>query len=469
MDSNSFNAQYLAAFEEKKAWFNSVQLPKIQDNYRLHLVCINNLFEALVKKSLINPDPYKKDKKISQIVSPDDGPFNDNERANELGIRLSDYQSMIDFICNYMKFTVDQITPDKIKRLQDLNSTFGWTNLSPNSPKINTRSIAVCINAARNGAQPIQIAMINDSMNKSVESVSFINNSLRELSEFQKSVYKASVRQNVMSREDFDWSKASDEASLTAEIKRLYPGAMPKHSFNAELVHEIVEEETSEQKAVLQEQELAKFRIVSDTKKEQKKKVVDTHDTIMQIVRLLGTSGEQYEVVVEKISNNNSVFQAHKNTGMQKFLSFWRKVFNLPEPEVEYTVVIVDNATKTSKKEKLNYSEFFNNLVKRARYYSAIVSPQSGVVGKISAQPEDKILEFLNKQSVENARLMQVLTALDDYFKASASPLDRAKIKGIKPELSFIKSIMVKMNQAKAEYIALIEEKEQMRKLGITQ
>ena len=122
-----------------------------------------------------------------------------------------------------------------------------------------------------------------------------------------------------------------------------------------------------------------------------------------------------------------------------------------------------------TKKEKLNYSEFFNNLVKRARYYSAIVSPQSGVVGKISAQPEDKILEFLNKQSVENARLMQVLTALDDYFKASASPLDRPKIKGINPELSFIKSIMVKMNQAKAEYIALIEEKEQMRKLGITQ
>ena len=70
MGDSSFNAKYLAAFEEKKNWYNTVQLPKIQDNYRLHLVCVNNLFDALVKKSLINPDPYKKDKKISQIVSP---------------------------------------------------------------------------------------------------------------------------------------------------------------------------------------------------------------------------------------------------------------------------------------------------------------------------------------------------------------------------------------------------------------
>lgn len=469
MDSNSFNAKYLAAFEEKKAWYNSVQLPKIQDSYRLHLVCVNNLFEALVKKSLINPDPYKKDKKISQIVSPDDGPFNDNERANQLGVRLSDYQSMIDFICNYMKFTVDLVTTDKIKRLIDLNATFGWINLSPNSPKINTRSLAVCINAARTGAQPIQVAMINDSMNKTVEAMNLINAGLRDLAEFQKSAYKASVRQNIMGREDFDWSKGNDEVALFSEIKRCYAGNMPKHSFNPDLIHEIVQEETADNKAVLQEQELAKFRIVSNDKKEQKKKAIDTHEVIMEIVRQLGTSGEQYEVVLEKLSNNNAILQAQKNTGVQKFLRFWRKVFGMPEPEVEYNLVITDNATQQAKKEKLSYNEFFSNLAKRTKYYSAIVAPQSGVLGKIAAQPEEKILEFLNKQSTENTRLLQVLSALDDYFKASCSPLERSKIKGIKPELSFIKSILVKLNQSKAEYIALIEEKEQMKKLGITQ
>lgn len=468
MDENSFNARYLAAFEEKKQWYNTVMLPKIQDNYRLHLVCVNNLFDALVKKSLINPDPYKKDKKISQISSPEDTSFNDNERANVLGVRFSDYQSMIDFICNYTKFTVEQLTPDKIKRLIDLNSTFGWTNLSPNSPKINTRSLAVCISSARNGAQPIQIAMINDSMNKTIEAMNFINSGLKDLADFQKSAYKASVRANVLSKDNFDWSKASDEASMLAEIKRLYPENMPKHSFNADLVHEIIEEEISASKAVLQEQELAKFKIAAEAKKEKAKKTIDTHEIIMGIVHDLGTSGEQYQVVLEKIMNNNSILQAEKNKGFTKFVNFWRKLFKMPEPEIEYTILITDNATQQTKKEKLNFTEFFNNLAKRTKYYTSIVSTQSGVFGKISAQSDEKILEFLNKQCAENTRLMQVLAALDDYFKKNATPVNRSKIKGIKPELSFVKSIMVKINQEKAEYLALIEENEQMRKLGIT-
>ena len=468
MDDNSFNAKYLAAFEEKKGWYDTVQLPKIQDNYRLHLVCVNNIFDALVKKSLINPDPYKKDKKISQITSPEDTSFSENERANVLGVRLSDYQSMIDFICNYTKFTVEQLTMDKVKRLLDLNATFGWTNLSPNSPKINTRSMAVCIASAKSGAQQIQIAMLNDSLNKTVEAMNFINAGLKDLAEFHKSVYKASVRKNVLANDSFDWSKATSESSMTAEIKRVYPTCMPKHSFNADLVHEIIEEELSETKATLQAQELAKFNIPMSAPKEKAKKTIDTHEVIMEIVRLLGTSGEQYQVIVEKLSNNNSVLQAQKNTGFKKFSRFLRKLFGIAEPDIEYTISITDNTTQQVKKEKLSFNEFFGNLAKRTKYYSAIVSPQSGVLAKIGAQQDARILEFLNKQAVENVRLMQVLSALDDYFKTNASPLDRSKIKGIKPELSFVKSIMVKINQSKAEYIALIEEQEQMRKLGIS-
>ena len=88
---------------------------------------------------------------------------------------------------------------------------------------------------------------------------------------------------------------------------------------------------------------------------------------------------------------------------MMKFIRFWRKLFNLAEPEVEYNIVITDSATQQSKKERLNYTEFFNNLVKRAKYYSAIVSPQSGVFGKISAQTNDKILDFLERAPRKDA------------------------------------------------------------------
>ncbi|HAK68982.1 MAG TPA: hypothetical protein DEO40_01910 [Treponema sp.] len=467
--SESFNSTVIAALEEKKNWYDTTQLPKIQDNYRLHLVCVNNIIEALSRKSLVNPDPYKKDKKVTSVSSIDDSPFNDNERATQLGIRLSDYQNMLDFVCNYMKFTIEQLTPDKVKKLIDLNATFGWTNLTPNSPKINTRSLANCIIEARNGAQALQAAMINDSIGKTKEALEFINAALKELLDFQRELYKGDVRRLVMDSSDFNKAAFTDAAALIAEIKRLFPSKMPKRTFSNDLIAEIAEEETAPSKDQLRQRVLAKLKTVTTVKNEQKKNTVTTHEILVEAVRILATSSEQYAVVLEKISTNSAVLRDGANSFKDKFARFWRRVFGLPEPEIEYNIVLTDQTTKQTHREKINYTEFFASLNKRTKYYATVANRQSTGYNRVDAQSDEKILEFLNKQLAENARLMQVLTALDDYFKSSAPTLERSKIKGIKPELSFLKSILVKTNQYKAEYLALAEEKEQMRKLGITE
>lgn len=465
-NGGSFNELVIKAFDEKKAWYDSTQLPKVQDNYRLHLVCVNNIIEALVKKSLINPDPYKKDKKISAITCPSDANFNDNERATQLGIRLSDYQSTLDFICNYFKFTVEQVAVDKIRKLLEFNSFFSWLNLSPNSAKINTRSLAACIMEAKNGAQPLQAAMINDSLSKTKEAITFIDAALKELLDFQREAYKVDVRRLVLKNPAFDKSKMDSQATFLAEIKRLFPSSMPKRAFSTDLVSEVVDEEISPKKAALQEKVLGKFKISDNSKKEQKKNTVSSHDILMETVRVLGTTSQQYSVILEKLVNNNNIIQSGKKSFKDSLLKFIRRVFGLQDPEIEYNIVVMDPATNQSHKEKLNYTEFVASLSKRTKYYASIASTQSLNYNKVNAQPDDKLLEFLNKQLTENTRLQQVLTALDNYFKSSISNTDR--LKGIKPELSFLKSTLVKVNQFRAEYIALLEEQEQMRKLGIT-
>ncbi|MBP5174770.1 MAG: hypothetical protein ILP07_02515 [Treponema sp.] len=465
-ENGSFNDAIIKAFDEKKAWYDSVQLPKIQDNYRLHLVCVNNIIEALVKKSLVNPDPYKKDKKVSSISCPSDANFNDNERATQLGIRLSDYQSTLDFICNYFKFTVEQVTIDKIRKLEEFNGFFGWMNLSPNSARINTRSLAACVMEAKNGAQPLQAAMLNDSLNKTKEALSFIETALKELMDFQKEAYKVDVRRLILKNGAFDKSKMESAPTFLAEIKRLFPSCMPKRTFSSDLISEIIDEEISPKKAVLQEKVLGKFKITDSTKKEQKKASVSAHEILMETVRVLGTSSQQYSVILEKLVNNNTIIQNGKKNFKDQLLKFIRRVFGLQEPEIEYNIVVMDPATNQSHKEKLNYTEFVANLSKRTKYYSSISSTQSLNYNKVNAQPDDKLLEFLNKQITENSRLMQVLTALDNYFKSVISGSE--KLKGIKPELSFLKSILIKVNQFRAEYVSLLEEQEQMRKLGIS-
>ena len=217
---------------------------------------------------------------------------------------------------------------------------------------------------------------------------------------------------------------------------------------------------------MLQEKVLGKFKITDSTKKEQKKASVSAHEILMETVRVLGTSSQQYSVILEKLVNNNTIIQNGKKNFKDQLLKFIRRVFGLQEPEIEYNIVVMDPATNQSHKEKLNYTEFVANLSKRTKYYSSISSTQSLNYNKVNAQPDDKLLEFLNKQITENSRLMQVLTALDNYFKSVISGSE--KLKGIKPELSFLKSILIKVNQFRAEYVSLVEEQEQMRKLGIS-
>ena len=65
MAEETFNQIVISASTEKEKWFDTVELPKMQDNYRLHLTCVKNLAEALIKRGLINSDPYKNEKKIA--------------------------------------------------------------------------------------------------------------------------------------------------------------------------------------------------------------------------------------------------------------------------------------------------------------------------------------------------------------------------------------------------------------------
>ena len=125
-DITEYTTKLKEAIKEKSEWFNQEQLPKMVENYRLLHTCVRNLYEFLVKRSLITPDPYKNDRKISEVATPDESPYIENERGMVIGSRFSEYETMLDFVCTYVKFSVEYLDIPKIKRLNDLNNSFQW-------------------------------------------------------------------------------------------------------------------------------------------------------------------------------------------------------------------------------------------------------------------------------------------------------------------------------------------------------
>ena len=109
------------------------------------LVCTKTINENLVKRSIVTPDPYKWDKRISEVVVPPADPFTEQDFGQVLGERLSTYETMLDFVCNYYRFTVDTLPVQKVKLLVDLNKCFQWDNLTTANGNPNTQGLATAI------------------------------------------------------------------------------------------------------------------------------------------------------------------------------------------------------------------------------------------------------------------------------------------------------------------------------------
>ena len=127
----------------------------------------------------------------------------------------------------------------------------------------------------------------------------------------------------------------------------------------------------------------------------------------------------------------------------------------------------MDKITQAKQYEHINFDEFILSLQKRCKYYLSFTTRKTPGYEKIEAMADDKIVEFIAKNLSECQKLLVTLSALDDYFKETVTPLSRSKIKGIKMEISSLKNTIIKTNQRKAEYSSLIEEQRQMQKLGL--
>ena len=239
-----FTEQLKSAIKEKADWFNQEQLSKLSENYHLLHTCVRNLYDVLVKRALISPDPYKSERKISEITSPDESPFSENERSMAIGSRFSEYESMLDFICTYVKFSTEYLDIPKIKRLNDLNNSFQWGSLTLNNSKTNTRGLASLIQEARTNTSQMQLSMLTDAITKSAQAVTEITAILKDLTDFQRESYKLQIRLNFYNHPNFDKEKAfSSPSNQISEIKRLFPQVMGKMPFYSELINEIIEEE----------------------------------------------------------------------------------------------------------------------------------------------------------------------------------------------------------------------------------
>lgn len=465
---DNFSKQIIEAVEAKAIWFNTTELPNLHKSFRNMKGYITNFISILLRKGFIHEDPYKHEKKISTVVPIENSPFLETERSSVLGIRLSDYDNMLDFICTYVKFTVETLQPDVIKKLIAFNNSLPWASLSKDTTKQTAKSLMDVINNVKISKDTMTISMLNDILSLLSKENLAINEYLKNIADFQQESYKAKVRKNILDLNDFDREQAKTSIpNAVGLIRKYFPQTMGNIPFYNDLIAELVAEEFGPNADSLRMKLLAKLEIKSQSVKQKETAGPDTHEMIMEAIRILGSSSSQLEIIKKKIEENKATLDSQQNSIFRQLCMAFRIMLGLKEKPTEYKLTIVETVTQTRRIEIIRIQEFLADLEKRIRVYSAIAMRKSNVYIKIDQLSDIKILEFLNKQLSECQKILILLAALDSYFKSSASALNGSKIRGIKIELSTLKGILHKTNQQKAEVVAIIEEQNQLKKLGI--
>lgn len=462
-----FTAALRTAVEKKTEWFDTAELPELLENYRLLHTCVRNIYDLLLKRSAITPDPYKLEKKITSIEIPDESTFSESDTSVILGARFSDYESMLDYLCTYFKFSSDNISLATIKKLNELNNAFQWTNMSVNNSKTNTKALAALISEVRRNLPVLSQSMITDSISKSGRACSEITRILKELSEFKREEYKLTVRTKVLGNPSFDWSKAKDGTEEIAEIKRIFVQSLGKTPYYSELIQEISDEDFSSKKDEFQAKALFSLEVKTPEVKK-KKETVDTKAFLMETIRTLSLLSPEYASIAEKLNENNRILEKSKTTVFKKLMKKIRKAFNIKEPPVIFRIVIVDQQKQTKQARDIDINVFISNLERKSNFMSVIGNSASAEHKRIESSSEEQILQFVNKQISDNSETNVLLGAIDEYFKTNCAAQDRSKIKGLKIDLVSVKNILVKANTKRSEYVSYIEEREQMRKMGIS-
>lgn len=466
-NQDEFTNQLLEAANSKLLWFNNEGLPKLLTEYRSYHSVITSLQSVLEKKGLLIPDPYRLDAHITKIEVPSNDHMNDGERAQQMGLRISQFERTLDYICNVLKFSYEKLDEKTIRSLLELNTFVTWTSLVETSPKENTRRMAEMLNNVKHGSDPLSNGVVTECIESITKSLQYITEILKDLTAFKKQMYKIEIRKNIFTNPQY--TVRQDGGSMTEavlQIKKLYSKCIPDSYFDSDLVNELVQEEYGPQGAQLRQKLLETFQI-KEAKQEKKEAAVDTKAMLVTALHALCGLAPQFEQVLHKIVDNEETLVQACLTGWQKFMIALRKAFHIEEKPRAYSLTIVEQLTKSTRTETVNFKDFTAELARKARVFNALANAESPQSKKMFAQSEDAIFDFLIKQQSECQRMSTLITAFDDYFKNNAPAEIKSQIKGLKMELTSIKNILVKSNQLRAEYSAEVDEARQMARLGI--
>ena len=454
------------ALELQKRYLDQTALPRLKGLFETLHGTFQNFQTVLLRKSLVRDDPYKEEQKISEIELPPNTEVAEIEKADQMGLRLSMFDSQLDFLLHYYQFSIEYLTLKRIKLLVGLIKFINWDHLSTTSTQINTRLLAEMVNKVRGGTDTFSIQVINTTQNQLVELCGSIGRSLKALSTYHRERYKLEVRKAVVDLLNLSPDAVrTNQARAVDQIKERFVESLSGMPFYDDLVKEVLDEDFGSQSLSKQEAILKQLSITAE--KTIKKKQVDFRTLLMDAIRFLSASGKPVERALAKLNESSGIIEEYRSKIDSPFRRWLSRMLGRKREARIYEVEIVDPATAVAKTMSVDFDSFHRKGIQSGRLIASYGSKINAGYARLESMDEEGLYALLGHNIAEMQNMTKVLPAIHSYFQEEMDANNRGKLRGVKLEVNAIHNAVVKANQRRHEYVSRKEEKEQLKKLGI--
>ncbi len=442
-------------------------LPNLKTSFRNFTSIYVAFLDVLKKKGLLTEDPYEYDTKISEITPIANDPFIESQKTTVLSIRLHSFRNQLNFLNDFYQFSLDFLSLSRLKSLSQFNRFVRWDSLTETNAEANTRLVAEVSSRIRKG-DDVSTGLINDMLGQLATYQTKIFDDLKKITFYKREEYKSLIRTTFWEElrlSPEEWAGNSDNVQL--RIRKEFANHVKGQPFIPELIKELLDEDLTSAGGTLKEELLRKLT-VTPTIKEKPKQVIDYKALVLEAVRTLASLNIPLEAAVKKLKTNTLVLEDDRLTMGKRFRRWLASLVGIkPQPRM-YEIETFDVSTGSTKTETIDFEKFTDEVMTRTRILVNLANRASPQFGAMSQKAEPEILDTFDRYFLDLTKFNERFVGLDVYFKTESPKEKRAHIRGIKAEISQVKTTLANANKLKHEYVAAREEQEQLKKLGIS-
>ena len=463
----SFEAELEERLNQRRQELEERDLPTIKERFRRMQSSFEAVHNVLRKKGLIKEDPYNYEERLSELSIPSDAPYSEAERDTQLSVRMGQYETRLAYVTEYFDFSLDNLDLRNLKLVVKFINYINWRNVSDTASQPTTRGLGEQLGKIKRGSDTLSTNIVTDAQDQLSAASREILSILKRVSAYQRETYKLEVRRKVLTDPSVPSSPPNDQYDQAARaVKSVFARHLPGKPFARDLILEIFAENDPVSGATIRQTLLHEL---SPRKQEQRSSGADNNllELLIDAIRTLAGVSRPMEESARVLGDNALVLESRKLSFGEMLKQIWARMRGGDEDQRVYTLEFVDPTTNSRKVEDLNFDEFVTGLNRRAKIYNGILARTGPAWTKLQNSDEDRLLQFVTKDTHEVMTIAQRLEALETYFKTEVPREQRSQLRSISTQLSSINETVIRSRKKTRQYVAKVEEREQLRKLGI--